>query len=62
MVATPFEQVLVEVAVKVTGEPTVLLAFGEVTVTLDFPLLDTVTVAAALLDPPQLSHATTVVL
>ena len=49
--ATPLEQVVVAVAAKCTGEPTVLLLVGEVTDTPE--LLLTVIVMGVVAAPPQ---------
>jgi hypothetical protein len=62
MEATPFEQVVVAVAVKFTGEPTVAPLEGEVTDTPEEPPDFTVMVTGMVLAPPQLSHSSTVVL
>ena len=59
---TPFEQVVVAVALKFTGEPTVLLSAGEVTETPDAPPDFTVIVTGVVVAPPQLSHSSTTVL
>jgi hypothetical protein len=53
MLATPFEQVVLAVAVKLTGEPMLLPALGEVTVTPDPPLPLTVMVIGVVAAPPQ---------
>ena len=54
---TPAEQLVVAVATKWAGEPTVLLLAGEVTKTPvpDFTVMLTLVVKA----PPQLSHSST---
>jgi len=61
---TPLEQEVVAVALKFTGDPTVLLLLGELTDTPDDPLPPdlTVIVIGVLEAPPQLSHSSTVVL
>jgi hypothetical protein len=58
------EHDVVAVALKFTGEPTVLLLAGELTDTPDEPLLPDFTVMVIGVDeaPPQLSHSSTVVL
>jgi hypothetical protein len=60
MAATPREQVVVAVAAKFVGEPTVLLFAGEVTYTAVpvFTVILTVEVVA----PPQWSHSSTTTL
>jgi len=56
---TPLEQEVVAVALKLTGEPTVLLPAGELTETPVDPL--TVIVMGVVDAPPHLSHSSTTV-
>jgi hypothetical protein len=57
MAETPLEHVVLAVALKLTGEPAVLLVLGELMETPDEPSDETVIAAAAVVAPPQLSHA-----
>ena len=62
MEETPLEQEVLAVALKFTGEPTVLLFPGELTETPEEPLpLLTVIVIGVVAAPPQLSHSSTTV-
>jgi hypothetical protein len=57
----PFGHVVVAVALKFTGEPTVLLFAGEVTDTPEDAPDCTVMVTGLVVAPPQLSHSSTTV-
>ena len=59
---TPLEQVVVAVALKFTGEPTVLLLVGEIMETPEPPPGWTVILTPAVVEPPQLSHSVMTVL
>jgi hypothetical protein len=58
---TPFEQDVLAVALKFTGDPTVLLLAGEETETPEEPPPLTVIVTGVVEAPPQLSHSSTTV-
>jgi hypothetical protein len=60
---TPFEHDVLALALKLTGDPTVLLLAGELTETPEEPPPPlTVILIGVVAAPPQLSHSSTTVL